>query len=183
MKQVLSRVLAVGMGILCSLTAAWADGNASPGVLHPVRLVEITSDYYPGEKYYLGYMESEDHSIAQFFYEENNGKIIYYSWEQMNAGDIPIIQTSYNGIVYDLVRVTLNQSLNENAFQVELNYLKNAITGSRRINTLKLAFNPQKNNYELLYGLKVEEPITQARAITNFIGSIPVGIDYVIYSK
>lgn len=183
MKQVFSRILSAALGVMFFLPGAFAIDDPALGSLHPVRLIEITSDYYPGEKYYLGYMESDDHSIAQFFYEENSGKMNYYTWEQMNAGDIPIIQTSYNGTVYDLVRVTLNQNLNENSYFVELSYMKNAITGSRRINTLKLAYQPQKNNYELLYGNKFEDLVTQARAITNYIGSIPVGIDYVNYSK
>ena len=182
MKLEFSKLMGALIAMLMSTSAALAD-DPTQDALHPVRLVEITSDFYKGETYYLGYMESADHAIQKFFYEDEKHVITYYTWQQVMTGDIPIIQTTYNGTVYDLVRVSLDQNLGEKSYQIYLSYLKNAITGGRRVNTLKLAYNPQINNYEILYGLKVEEPVTKALAVTNYVGSIPVGIDYVVYSK
>ena len=170
------------MTMLMSASTVLAAGVPTEDTLHPVPLIEITSEYYPGEKFILGYLEAEDHSIQKFYYDDNGKTITYYSWEQMN-GEVPIIQTSYNGRVYDLVRVTLEKNLNDQTFDITLSYLKNALTGTRRINQLKLAYTPSKSIYELFFGDIPEDLVKYAKAYINYIGGIAVGINNVIYSK
>jgi hypothetical protein len=182
MKFKFSNFLGTVFMMLMSTSAAFAVGDPTDDTLRPVTLIEITSAYYPGETFKLGYLESENHSIQKFFYDDNGKKTTYYTWEQMN-GQVPIIQTTNNGIVYDLLRVSIDQNLDERSYDITLSYLKNAITGSRRIIYLKLAYTPEKSNYELFYGRVPQDLVKRAHAVINYIGGIAVGVDYVQFSK
>lgn len=174
MKLTFSKIRVV-MAMLLATSSAFADGNPEQS-LRPVRLIEMKAQYYPGETYYLGYYEKEDHSFEGFFYEGNDHKYINFSNSEMTKG-VAIIQTQYKDTVYDLVRAKLLSDQLVESYSVKLSYLHNGLSGKRYFIEMRLVFNPVLKKYELQNDDGV---VNSAYVTTNFWGKIPVGIDQVI---
>jgi hypothetical protein len=174
MKLTFSKIRMI-VAMLLATSSAFADGNPEQS-LRPVRLIEVKAEYYPGETYYLGYYEKQDHSFDGFFYEGNDHQYINFSTGEMING-VAIIQAQNGDKIYDLVKAKLLADQFIEKYSVKLSYLHNGLTGKRYFIEMKLVFNPSTLQYELQNDRGV---VKTAYVTTNYWGKIAVGIDQII---
>ncbi len=161
--------------------ANYANAGDPRALLNPVRLIEIKAEYYPGETYYLGYAENEDHTINSIFYENNEHVKRFYSFKDLNQ-DVAIIQTTSGNTVYDLVRINVRPAKVKNSYKVEMSYMKNGLFKNRKTVGFSIVFNKQRQVYELIDS-DSGELINRSYVTTNYWGSLAVGISSINSSK
>lgn len=149
--------------------------------LPAIRLLEIKAEYYPGETYYLGYAENPDHSINSVFYENNEHTKKFYSFKDLSK-NVPLIQTTSGGTVYDLVRISINASKVKGNYNVEMSYMKNGLFKNRKTTYFTIVYNSQRQVYELKDG-QADGLINRTYVTTNYWGSLAVGIESINSSK
>lgn len=157
-----------------------ASAAVDPKSLPSIRLIEIKAEYYPGETYYLGYAENDDHSINSVFYENHEHQKRYFSFQQLKK-DIAIIQTTSGGTVYDLVRMNIVRGEESNTYIVTMSYMRNGLFKTRKEVEFLIRYNKRRSVYELVNS--DEQLITRAYVTTNYWGSIAVGINKITTSR
>lgn len=158
-----------------------AHAGMDPSKLPAIRLLEIKAEYYPGETYYLGYAENPDHTINSVYYENHEHIRKFYSFKDLSR-NVPIIQTTSGGTVYDLVRVSIVQGKDKGMYLVEMSYMKNGLFKNRKTAEFTIVFNPQRQVYELK-DADAEGLINRSYVTTNYWGKLAVGIDNIRSSK
>lgn len=171
---------------LCSLlitltNTVSASAATDPSKLNAIRLLEIKAEYYPGETYYLGYAENPDHSINSVFYENNEKVRKFFSFKDLSR-EIPIIQTTSGGTVYDLVRISVVSSKIKGKYNVSMSYMRNGLFKNRRSSEFTIVYNARRQVYELK-DADGEELINRSYVTTNYWGSLAVGIANIQSSK
>ena len=166
-------LLSIVFGFFSSFVSA-----ESLSSLNTIRLVEIKAEYYPNETYYLGYSENPDHSISSIFYENNANQKRFFTFSEL-SNDVPIIQTTSGGTVYDLVRLMVRESSEHGHYDVSMSYMRNGLFKNRKTAGFKLEFNHHRQVYELKDS-KTNQLMTRTYVTTNFWCSKAVGIAEII---
>jgi len=150
-------------------------------LLNQINLIEVRAEYYPNDTYYLGYAENADHSLNSIFYETNSHQKTYYSISDL-SDEVPIIQTTSGGKVYDLVRLQGQIGDEVGAYNITMRYMKNGLFKNTKPLNFSLEYNSSRQVFEVKKA-ETGEIINRIYATTNFWGKRAVGIDKIICSK
>ena len=151
--------------------------------LTPSPFIAITTDATPGETYHLGYLLDQGSSIAGVFYEnpyapEPANKLKSFSLADILKGTV-LIQKENGGKIYELVRGQASLQA-DNTYRFTLDYLKNAVFGTRDTVQFGVRFNAPLGRFEAFH-LTTHKTIAVAQIFVKYLGAQAVGVDRVVF--
>ncbi len=167
------------VAITCFTASAYAD----PGSLNQAPFVSVTTDAAPGEVYHLGYLLNEKSEIAGVYYAnpyapDPQDQVKSFSMAEIQKGAV-LVSKENDGKIYELVRGK-GALQADNTFKFTLDYLKNAVFGSRGSVQLGVRFNAVSNKFEAFH-LSTLKTITGAKIIVKYLGGQAIGVDQVVF--
>ncbi|MBC7397479.1 MAG: hypothetical protein H7333_08545 [Bdellovibrionales bacterium] len=173
-------ITALSLFTICLSSSAFA--GEEPLVV-PAPFIAVSSDAKPGEVYHLGYLINTTHDIVGVYYENPYAtnpkeKIKSFTLAEIQKGAV-LVQKEDGNKIYELVRGKAALQT-DNTVIFTLDYLRNAIFGSRESVKLGVRFNAQSSSFEAFH-LTSKKTITGAKIVVNYAGSQPVGVDKVLF--
>ena len=173
-------MISSSLALLLTSATSFAQSTAA---LTQTPFVAITTDATPGEVYHLGYTIDRGGEIAGVYYENNFGltpeeKLKTFTIAQMKKGSV-LLQKEANGKTYDFLKGTAVLQA-DNTYRFTLDYLKNAIFGTRASVVMGVRFNAAKNQFEA-FNVTNQKAILTAQIKVKTLAGQPVGVDAVNY--
>lgn len=170
----------LSLTLFCILASPFARAEIP---FSPAPFIAITTDAAPGETYHLGYLLDQSTQIAGVFYENSYAlnpaeKLKSFSLADILKGTV-LIQKENAGKIYELVRGQASLQT-DNTYRFTLDYLKNAVFGSRDTIQFGVRYNAQAARFEAFH-LTSHKTITTAQIFIKYLGSQAVGVDKVVF--
>lgn len=151
--------------------------------LTPTSFIAITTDATPGETYHMGYLLDQSSTIAGVFYENQYApdpvnKLKSFSMADILKGTV-LIQKENGGKIYELVRGQASLQT-DNTYRFTLDYLKNAVFGSRDNIQFGVRFSAPTGRFEAFH-LTTHKTILGAQIFVKYLGAQAVGVDRVVF--
>ena len=152
------------LSLLLSLCLAWsAQAEIVPAL-------NVHTDYFPDREYSLGFDLDAGSLISRIYFQDNTGERTFYTLERLQ-NFAPIFKI----MGFTLVRMRIASVDAPQSATVELQILKNYLTGGRRSIFFQVNFNQKTSKYEIT-DARSGNIVQAVKVITRYAGPVPVGI-------
>lgn len=135
-----------------------------------VPVLKVHTDYFPDREYSLGFDLDEASLISKIYFQDNSGEKTFYTLDSLQSF-APIFKM----MGFTLVKMRIASVDAPQSATVELQILKNYLTGARRSLFFKVNFNPKSAKYEIT-DARTSLIVQSVKVITRYAGPVPVGI-------
>ncbi|MBC7396712.1 MAG: hypothetical protein H7333_04640 [Bdellovibrionales bacterium] len=135
-----------------------------------VPVLAVHSDYFPDRDYALGLDLDSNALISRIYFQDENGHKAFFSLDDLQ-NYTPIFKMKG----FALVRMKISSMESPKAATVELQMVKNYLTGSKRSVFFKVTFSADTHQYEITDS-RSDKIITSVLVETRYASRIPVGI-------